>query len=171
MAVITTYYLEMLDPNDLRKKSCSIDVEVKECTLKQYSFNRFLYHLVGEQWQWIDKQVWTDQDWSSYVADENLHTWVCYLGGSPVGYYELQSQEAGQVEIAYFGVIPTFIGAGIGGYLLSHALQSAWSLPGTRRVWVHTCSLDHPNALNNYQARGMKIYDKKRTEQSDKIQP
>ena len=70
------------------------------------------------------------------------------------------------VEIAYFGLAPRFIGKGFGGYLLSHAIKSAWAWEGTRRVWVHTCTLDHPTALQNYKARGLEVY-KVGTEQKD----
>ena len=102
----------------------------------------------------------------TFAENENLRTWVGYYKGSPAGYYELQQQDGGDVEIAYFGLAPRFIGKGFGGYLLSHAIKSAWNWEGTRRVWVHTCTLDHPTALQNYKARGLEVY-KVETEQKD----
>jgi len=82
---------------------------------------------------------------------------VGYYDGSPAGYHELRQDDGDGVEIAYFGLLPAFIGRGFGGALLTHALDEAWRMEPTR-VWVHTCTLDHPAALANYQARGMKIY-------------
>ncbi len=158
MAEVTTTYLEMNAPDQLHPKPPSAGVDVVECRIKQFQFNRFLYELVGAQWQWFDKLSWTDDQWRAFAEDDNLRTWVAYCQGAPAGYYELQRQAGGNVEIAYFGLAPRFIGQGFGGYLLTRAIQSAWQWHGTRRVWVHTCTLDHPSALNNYQARGMTVY-------------
>ena len=155
---VTTTFLEMLDPHDHRVKACpDPDLRIMECRVKQYLYNRFLYHLVGGDWHWIDKNAWTDEAWRRYAEDDNLRTWVGYWAGSPAGYYELQRQVEDNVEIIYFGLASPFIGKGLGGPLLSHAIGSAWDW-GARRVWTHTCTLDHPNALANYQARGMKVY-------------
>jgi GNAT superfamily N-acetyltransferase len=154
---VTTTYLEILDPGDhTPKRYADPEFRILECTVKQFSYNRFLYHLVGQGWHWTDKRGWTDGDWQRYAEDENLRTWVAYVAGSPAGYYELQRQACDDVEIIYFGLASPFIGKGFGGPLLSHAIQSAWDW-GARRVWTHTCSLDHPHALANYQARGMRI--------------
>jgi GNAT superfamily N-acetyltransferase len=155
---VTTTFLEMLDPRDHKvKMRVDPDFRIMECLPKQFQYNRFLYHLIGEDWHWTDKNVWTEEEWRKYAEDDNLRTWIGYVGGSPVGYYELRSQKRGNVEIVYFGLAKPFIGKGFGGPLLSHAIQSAWNW-GAKRVWVHTCTLDHPHALVNYQARGMRIY-------------
>jgi len=122
-----------------------------------------LYQLVGEDWDWVDKHAWSDEAWRSYAENDNLRTWVAYCKGSPAGYYELQQQQNGDVEIAYFGLASRFIGRGFGGYLLSEAIAFAWA--GTRRVWVHTCTLDHPRALQNYKARGLEVYRVETTEE------
>jgi GNAT superfamily N-acetyltransferase len=158
MNEVTTYYLEMTSPSSLTGKWDSHGLQVRECLIKQFEFNKFLYQLVGKTWEWIDKLVLTDDEWRAFAEADNLRTWVAYLEGSPAGYYELQQQYDGDVEIAYFGLAPRFIGKGFGGYLLSHAIRSAWDWDGTRRVWVHTCTLDHHGALANYKARGMKVY-------------
>lgn len=158
MDPVTIYYLEMTSPVDYHDKDAPNDLLLSECEIKEFRFNKFLYGLVGESWQWVDKLSWPDEDWRRYAENDNLRTWVAYHRGSPAGYYELQKQDDGDVEIVYFGLAPKFIGRGFGGYLLARAIRSAWEWHGTRRVWVHTCSLDHPGALQNYQARGMKIY-------------
>ncbi|MCF7855896.1 MAG: GNAT family N-acetyltransferase [Candidatus Pacebacteria bacterium] len=158
MKEVTTYYLEMMSPPAPGAKRESRGLQIRECATRQYELNRSLYHLVGQPWAWIDRLSWTDEQWKAYAEAKSLRTWVAYYEDLPAGYYELQQQEGGNVEIAYFGLAPNFIGRGFGGYLLSHALASAWAWEGTRRVWVHTCTLDHPSALQNYKARGMTIY-------------
>ncbi len=166
MNEITTYYLELTSPSLLNDKNESKGLEIYESEIKQFQFNRFLYQLVGEAWEWFDKLSWSNDQWKAYAENDNLRTWVAYFKGSPAGYYELQQQKGGDVEIAYFGLAPKFIGQGFGGYLLSQAIKTAWDLEGTKRVWVHTCTLDHPSALKNYKARGMQIY-RVETEQKD----
>ena len=158
MVEVTTTYLEMNAPEQLHAKPAPEGLNIVECEIKQFPFNRFLYQLVGADWQWIDKLSWTDEQWQAFAENDNLRTWVAYYKGALAGYYELQQQQGGDVEIAYFGLAPAFIGKGFGGYLLTRAIQSAWQWAGTRRVWVHTCTLDHPGALNNYRARGMTVF-------------
>lgn len=159
MPAIITYYLEMKSPQMLKEKAKPEDFDVIEAEVKQYQLNRFLYQYVGESWQWHDKNSLTDEAWKDYAENDNLRTWVAYYRGSIAGYFELQRQADTNVEIIYFGLAPGFIGKGFGGYLLSCAIKSAWTWADTKRVWVHTCSLDHASALNNYLARGFEIYD------------
>ena len=125
--------------------------------MPQWQFNRFLYMTVGGAFSWNDKRSWTDEQWREYVESPSLRTFVAYYDGAPAGYYELHNEEVGGVEIRYFGLLPAFIGRGFGGALLTSAIEEAWQM-SPARVWVHTCMLDHPTALGNYQARGMKIY-------------
>ena len=158
MAPVTIYHLEMTAPDALNEKQESHGLQIAECKVKQYPLNRFLYEWVGGPWHWTIKLSWTNEQWQEYAEAENLRTWVAYSQGSPAGFYELQQAEGGHVELACFGLATKFIGQGFGGYLLSHALKIAWSLGGTKRVGVNTCSLDHPSALRNYQARGFEIY-------------
>ncbi len=158
MPKVTTYYLEMKSPFSLKEKTESNGLHVYECEIKQFQFNRFLYQFIGEAWAWKNKLSWSGEQWKAYVENDNLRTWVAHYKGSPAGYYELQQQDHSNVEIVYFGLALKFIGQGFGGYLLSHAIKAAWKWGNTKRVWVHTCTLDHPNALHNYTARGMEIY-------------
>jgi GNAT superfamily N-acetyltransferase len=155
--VITTY-LEMRSPDDLRPKRCADDrFWIGEATVAQWQFNRFLYVAVGSQWAWTDKLAWSDKEWRAYVESDRLRTFGAYYDGAPAGFYELHHDPDNRVEIAYLGLLPAFIGRGFGGALLTSALEVAWQMsPG--RVWVHTCTLDHPAALANYHARGMSAY-------------
>ena len=154
----TTHYLEILSPDKLKyKENKKPDFQVLECKAKQFRYNRFLYNLVGEKWQWFDNNSWSDAKWKEYAESDMLRTFVGYIEGSPAGYYELLKEKNSDVQISYFGLAPPFFNMGLGGYLLSHAIDSAFKWD-TKRVWVHTCTLDHPNALNNYLARGMNIF-------------
>jgi len=161
--VITTY-LEMRSRQALRPK-LSVDPRfwIREAVVKQWEFNRFLYGLVGRDWSWIDKAKWSDEEWRAYAESEQLRTFGAYYEGSVAGYYELRQDEASGVEIAIFGLTPKFTGRGFGGVMLTHALEEAWRR-GPSRVWLHTCTLDHPAALGNYEARGMRVYQVVRDE-------
>lgn len=157
------YYLEQHSRSQLKDKPKPDELIVRECTIKQWMYNRFLYQWVGHLWHWHDKLSWSDEQWQRYAEADELRTWVAYVGGSPAGYYELLRQDDGVVQIMYFGLGEAFLDRGYGGYLLSHALEQAWAWDAAR-VDVNTCSRDHPAALANYQARGMIVV---RTEELD----
>jgi len=164
---IITTYLEMLSRDQLRPKRADARFQVSEKTERDWQFNRDLYFRVGEQWRWIDKQSWTDEQWKQYGTAPELRTFAAYYDDRLAGYYELRRDDENGIEIAYFGLLPEFIGRGLGGALLTSAIERAWSATsGTApvRVWVHTCNRDHPQALANYQARGMTVY---KVEQSE----
>lgn len=112
-----TYYLEMKSKDELISTTCPQGIEITEAEVKNFRFNRFLYQLIGENWSWNDKLSQTDDEWRSYAEADNLRTWVAYIKGSIAGYYELQYQSNGNVELAYFGLAPGFTDKGYGGYL------------------------------------------------------
>ena len=150
-------YLEMTDAARMRPKACSDrQFRIVEDEVGNWRINREMYQRVGRDFQWQDKLPWSDDRWRSYVEDPGLRTFVAYHGDELAGYFELLNRE-GEVEIAIFGLVRECIGKGFGGPLLTRALEEAWAMKPTR-VWVHTCSLDHPGALANYQARGMEPY-------------
>lgn len=156
---VTTFYLQMLSPAEHRAaKPADARFQIMEAQVPQWPFNRFLYQLVGAQWAWRDKLGWSDAQWAEWVETDALRTFVGYYDGSPAGYFELHRQPEANVELAYFGLAPPFIGKGLGGALLSASINEAWAMK-PRRVWVHTCTLDHPSALNNYRARGFSLYN------------
>ncbi|MFW6114504.1 MAG: GNAT family N-acetyltransferase [bacterium] len=152
------YYLEMRSPDELQPKPCGDpEFAVLETAVPQWQLNRFLYQWVGNDYQWTDRLCWTAKQWQAHVADDNLRAFIGSKQGSIVGYFELHKEPDENVEIAYFGLTPDFIGQGYGGALLSDAVQRAWQW-GKHRVWVHTCTRDHPAALPNYRARGLTIF-------------
>ena len=154
----TICYLEMNASGDLRPPTKDNDrVEVKQRVVPDPLLSRYLYSTVGKDHYWIDRLHWTDEQWLERLGQPNVEMWVAYLMGSMAGYFELDMEEQGNVEIAFFGLLPRFIGRGIGGHLLTVATQRAWQM-GASRVWLHTSSLDHPHALSNYQARGFRVF-------------
>jgi len=119
--------------------------------------NRYFYTAIGGDWYWIDRLKWTYAEWRRYLDRPELVTWLITVAGVPAGYFELERQAEDDVEIVYFGLLREHVGRGFGGWALSEAAERAWQL-GAKRVWVHTCDLDHPGALNNYLARGFKVF-------------
>ncbi len=122
------------------------------------TFYRFLYSTVGKDYQWLDRLNWTDEFLQNYLASPTVSIWVAYYKGTPAGFIEIERQaEEPGTEVVYFGLIPQFHGRGLGKHLLSYGVQKAWD-EKPERVWLHTCTLDGPHALANYQKRGFKIY-------------
>lgn len=154
----TIWYLEMRDPACLKARALPEMLKVVECEIPQFPLNRFLYQLVGAQWQWSERLEGDQGEWQALIKSDAHRTFVAYHRGAIAGYFELYRPDGCNTEILYFGLTPDFIGMGFGGPLLSHAIACAWAWPGTERVWLHTCSLDHPVALANYQARGMCVF-------------
>jgi ribosomal protein S18 acetylase RimI-like enzyme len=153
--VIRTY-LEMTSPGELRPSPVPEPAprleEVRQCPV---SFFRYLYGEVGRAFHWTDRLGWDDTAIATYLADPATSLWLLSWQGAPAGYFELRASGDGAVEIAYFGLLPEYFGRGWGGYLLTRAVQTAWER-GAARVWLHTCTLDHPAALPNYLRRGFR---------------
>jgi len=157
---VTTTYLEMRSPEDFRPKILDRDdVRGDKVEIPTPAVNHFFFVNVGRPWKWYSRLSWTFAEWKALVGKKTVTTWIGYVKGSPFGYIELVQQDE-SVEIAFFGLLPQYIGSGLGGFLLSEAVRLAWALEPAR-VWVHTCTLDHKYALNNYLARGFSVYDKK----------
>lgn len=156
--LVVTTHLEMLEPSRARPaRAPRVEFEVVRAEIPCPELSRFLYTAVGGRWWWYDRMPWDYARWMAYLDRPALETWVAYVRGTPGGYYELERQDRGDVEIVCFGVMPGFIGCGLGGALLFSAVRRAWDM-GATRVWVHTCTLDHPHALSNYRARGFQVF-------------
>ena len=123
-----------------------------------FQLNKFFYKNIGKNHRWVDRLVWTEKQWINYVSDKNVKTYVLKNKKDLAGYFELiLHREKNEVEIAYLGLLKEYQNKKLGSYLLSAAIKNSF-LDNPKRVWVHTCSLDHKNALSNYVARGMKIF-------------
>jgi len=152
-------YLEIRSLAELKEvKKSSKNYSVELADPKDFQLNKFFYKNIGKNCQWIDRLIWTDLNWIEYVSNKNLFTYVLKEKIEIAGFYELLFDESSQeAEIAYFGILEEYFGKKLGGYLLSEAIKNSFIL-GAKKVWLHTCSLDHENALKNYLARGMKIF-------------
>jgi GNAT superfamily N-acetyltransferase len=134
-------------------QGCSIEQE--SCDPALY---RELYASVGGDYHWRDRLSWSDAQLTAHLADRDISVWILREGRAPRGFFELARHRDGSVEIAYFGLMAEAIGRGLGRALLTRAVDAAWSLrPEPSRVWLHTCTLDHPAALANYLARGFRV--------------
>lgn len=155
---LTTWYLEMLSPDKLQPKQLALpELAVHQAEIPNPEFSRFLYTSVGGHWHWRDRLPWTYDQWLEYLNRPELETWVAYLSGTPAGYCELEMRPDQSVKLEYFGLLPQFIGQGIGGHLLTASIERAWEM-GANRVWLHTCTLDSQYAYKNYEARGFTLY-------------
>ena len=155
---VVTTHLELTDPAQLLPAGPPRrPYELRRAERPSPEFSRFLYRAVGGDWYWLGRLDWTKARWQAWLDRPQLQTWVAYVEGTPAGYGELEAQAGGDVEIAYFGLLPAFVGRGMGGALLTDVVQVAWAM-GAQRVWLHTCDLDHPRALANYQARGFRVF-------------
>ncbi|WP_282824974.1 GNAT family N-acetyltransferase [Gulosibacter sediminis] len=163
---VTITTLEMLTPPAAAPRAVPADVRIDRATDVSPEFARYLYGLVGGAWHWTDQLAWSREQWAEDLAVPGTEFLVLVGDGQPLGYVQLQPQPRGadaQVEVRYFGLAEGAIGRGLGGLLLEHGVAAAWTmgerfdLPAVTRVWVHTCSLDGPAALANYQSRGFVV--------------
>ncbi|MBI1967515.1 MAG: GNAT family N-acetyltransferase [Gemmatimonadetes bacterium] len=156
---VTRTYLELKSPGEFRPAFGEFpDVTVERVAQPTAELYRHCYRTVGKDFHWRDRWDWTDAELRAHLAQSEISIHVAKRGGALVGWYELRRvPEENSVEIAYFGVFPDAIGRGLGKHLLSCAVRDAWAT-GPTRVWLHTCTLDHPAALPNYLARGFQTY-------------
>ena len=154
-------YLEIQSLDDLvESKSPSDEFLVKLINPANFKLNKFFYKNIGKKHRWVDRLVWTDKQWIDYTVDKKVKTYVLKKQEDLVGYYELISHlDQKETEIAYFGILEEYQNQKLGSFLLTSAIKNSFS-SNPNRVWLHTCSLDHKNALNNYISRGMKIFKK-----------
>lgn len=153
---VTRTYLQMASPGELRPVPAPVPEpkieQLDPCTPEMF---RYLYAEVGREFRWTDRLAWTDDQVRGHLDDPRNSVWLMSWESTPAGYFELRKHDDDSVEIAYFGLLPNFIGRGWGKHLLTCAVRAAWGLaPG--RVWLHTCTLDHPAALPNYLKRGFR---------------
>ncbi|MCY2966542.1 MAG: GNAT family N-acetyltransferase, partial [Planctomycetota bacterium] len=149
---LTTHYIEMRSP-PAGMESTESDLLVLRATPPTVSFYRYLFESVGGPWNWVARKQISDDDLREIITDPRVDVSVAYVGGCPAGYAELDCRIAGEVEIKYFGLMPEFIGRGVGREFLSRTLRTAWS-HRPNRVWLHTCTQDHPQALDFYLKAG-----------------
>ena len=152
-------YLEINSLKDLQEsEKPSDDYIVKLIEPTDFQLNKFFYKNIGKNHKWIDRLIWSEEQWIKYVSSKNVKTFVLKNNKELVGFFELIIHfEKKEVEIAYFGILEEYQNKKLGSFLLSDAIKKSFH-ENVERVWLHTCSLDHKNALNNYLSRGMKIF-------------
>lgn len=156
---VTTWHLEMTSESSLcPAKKPAWEHRIERVARPSAAFARYLYTAVGGQWHWTDRLGWSKARWDAYLLREAIELHTLQLGGAPAGYVELEQQPDGNVQLIYFGLMPEAVGKGFGGWLLTYAVERAWQRANTRRVWVHTCTLDAPVARANYEARGFRLF-------------
>ena len=154
-------YLEINSVEDLNEpKLNNEEILINLLEPVDFQLNKFFYKNIGKDHNWVDRLIWTDKQWINYVSDKKVKTYILKYKNDLAGYFELiLNKEINEVEIAYLGLLKEYHNKKFGSYLLSSAIKNSF-LEKPKRVWVHTCSLDHKNALHNYLSRGMKIFKK-----------
>ena len=153
-------YLEINFLKDLKENSEFFEnFSINLVDPVDFQLNKFFYKNIGKKHKWVDRLAWSEEKWINYVSSKNVNTYVLKYKDDLVGFFELiLHQENKEIEIAYFGVLEEYQNKKLGSFLLSEAIKESLHKKSVERVWLHTCSLDHKNALNNYLARGMKIF-------------
>tara|TARA_B100000683_G_scaffold143437_1_gene139447 strand:+ start:111 stop:623 length:513 start_codon:yes stop_codon:yes gene_type:complete len=152
-------YLEINSPEEINisnnpQSSCKIEKK----NPPDFQINKFFYKQIGKSYRWIDRLIWSDTQWVNYTNNSNLETYIMSENEELIGFFELLFHpETKNCEVAYFGILDQYIGKKYGSYLLSEALKLGFR-NNTKKVWLHTCSLDHKHALKNYLGRGMKVF-------------
>ena len=160
METIVRNYLEIKSLNQLSEiKKPGDNYSLNQVLPNDFQLNKFFYKQIGQNHHWNDRLVWDDKKWIDYVSNPNVFTFILKNNENIAGFFELiYHKNKFEIEIAYFGLLKGFMAKKLGGYMLTEAIKISFSYK-VKRVWVHTCSLDHKNALKNYLARGMKIYN------------
>ena len=160
MIPVERNFLELRDLKKLKFNSFKENKFLIKKIKPDFQLNKFFYKQVGKKHRWIDRLSWTDEKWINFISNKNLETYVISETDDLIGFFELlYNPDLNETEISYFGLLEEYIGKGIGGYALSEAIKKSFE-KNIKRVWLHTCTLDHPNALKNYIARGMRVFRK-----------
>ncbi len=159
--IINRNYLEILSLEELIESNNPSDKFILELVEPpNFQLNKFFYKNIGKNHKWVDRLIWNEKQWIDYTTNTKVKTFVLKKGDDLVGYFELIfHNDKNEIEIAYFGLLEEYRNQKLGSYLLSLAIKESFKEKPSR-VWLHTCSLDHKNALNNYLSRGMKIFKK-----------
>ncbi len=155
---VTRTHLQLSEPSQLAAAPAGADaLAVRPLNLCPPSRYRYLYEEVGRPYYWVDRLEWSDEQIQAHLLEPGISIWIAMVKGTAAGYFELARHDDGSLEIAYIGLFPAWIGKGLGRPLICAAVQRAWSL-GANRVWLHTCTLDHPAALPTYLKLGFEPF-------------
>ena len=160
MQKIQRYFLEIIK-KDYKKcePNLSENFKINLDDKKNFDINKFFYKQIGIDHYWRDRLIWSDKEWSNYIKDRNLETWILKTNNDLVGFYEQKYHKNNEVELINMGIMKEYRGKKIGSKLLLHSIKTAFQ-NNSKRMWVHTCSLDHKYALQNYLSKGFKVFKK-----------
>ncbi len=153
-------YLQMFAPPAHNPQPPLEGVEIIRAERPTIRYYRFLYDAVGKDWHWLERYMLSDEELSRIVHDELVDIYVLYVKGSPAGFGEVDRRRDDAIQLMYFGLMPEFFGKGLGRYFLHWIIDKAWS-HCPKRLWLHTCDLDHKAALPLYLKAGFEIYDER----------
>ena len=164
--IIDRKYLEIKSISDLvESKPIKLNCSINRIESSDFQINKFFYRNVGKNHSWTDRLNWSETDWIKYTSDPRVETYILNVENDLAGYFELIiHSDLQEIEIAYFGLLEEHHNKKLGGHLLCNAIKKSFFNKNIKRVWAHTCTFDHKNALKNYLARGMKIYKKETVE-------
>ena len=159
MIKVKRFFLEILKEN---YKNVSLEmpdgIELKLEKKNTFELNKFFYRNIGLDHYWRDRLIWTDKEWFKYVGNKNLETWVMRKNKKYIGFYEQEFHPvSNEIELINMGILKEFREKKFGSLILKHSIHTAFKKK-IKKMWVHTCSLDHKNALLNYKSKGFKIY-------------
>lgn len=152
---VTTWYLDY-QGSEPQSVCWPADCQLTEAQVASPEVSQFMFRAVGSRWRWFSRLGWSYQQWLDYLTAGNVRTWILTVRGTPAGYIELVKHPDSSVEIKFFGLLPQFIGQGLGHHLVKAAVYQAATWQAAR-IWLHTCSADHPSALKNYQQAGFVV--------------
>jgi GNAT superfamily N-acetyltransferase len=154
---IKTTYLELNSSEDfMPKRDYMAKMQIRKVE-NSFFLNFMLFIGVGSPWHWYSRLMWTLEEWESYFERNDVMTFLGFVEDKLVGYFEIEFDEQEEAELKFIGLLPEYLGYGYGGVILSHAVDMAF-ISGVTRLWLHTCNRDHPAAIDNYLARGFRIY-------------
>ena len=161
--VVQRNYLEIKSLKELKEShQLSAEYSINLIDPTNFQLNKFFYKNIGKDHKWVDRLIWTEQQWIDYISSDKVKTYILKKNEDLVGFFELISHlDIKEIEIAYFGILKEYQNKKIGSFMLSEAIKICF-VEDINRVWLHTCSLDHKNALKNYLNRGMKIFKKEK---------
>ena len=154
---VTVYYLEMLTASSRQLPKSPYELNVLFAKHPTVSYYRYLYDAVGKDYNWVNRKKLSDPELAAIIQHPQNELHVLFADGTPAGFAELDRRQKDEIELVQFGLLPEFVGQGLGKWFLQWTVNRVWEYQ-PKRFWLHTCTLDHPAALSNYKKAGFVEY-------------